>query len=1177
MAKLGNTETLNLEVLNDEHVHGTITVDKSITSPTVTGDLKGNADYALKVKSGGTSSGQELILNPFVSVNSATTVLTESKGQVNSVSVNKINVGSADSVTGGQKGSLTQPVYFDSTGKPQPVTYSLNKTVPSNAKFTDTKYSEGTAINITGSGESYTVAVDLGTAHTQAAYGDHGHVITNISGLSAALSNKVETSLLGKANGVATLDKDGLVPSSQLPSYVDDVLEFATKAEFPSTGESAKIYVDLETNLTYRWSGTAYVEISKSLALGTTHSTAAYGDEGKTAYAHSQITTGNPHGTKPKDIGITVVNNTADSKKNVFSATKWTTPISITLGTDAEGSVTLDGSTNVTLPVTVKNDSHTHIISNISNLGTGWGTVLAGNLTPSVTELNYVDGVTSGIQGQLNGKQAKGNYVTTDTDQTISSQKTFTQPIRVSNANGVVVNSNNIDLKVWEVVGNSGKWTSEFGFYEKYNGAASSNDNTLVLTADNQSGAHLPVRTVYQDGTVVFHNGVTFDKTITGNISGSASSATNSTNAAHLKDDSYDYTATSLNYALSEKSDTSHTHKYAASESIGGSASSTKGTFKITSGSTVVSSFNGSANKSVNIISGNDAITVDVATANTIKISASTAYVTSEENARKYASSALQSKTDAGNSATASENSAIRSEKAAQDIDGHKTTAASAASQATESARIAGLKASDATNSATTASQQATNAANSATTASQQAEAATSDASTANNKALAASGSAKNAAADEITAHDKKLLIDGYETASSSNKLKIDGYETASAAAKGRIDVIETAVTEEKNAALGRIKAEEATAISAITDQKTTSVNLVSSAGSSAVGEITDSKTSSLKSISDSVDAVSTSKSSALTSIAGDVKDVGDKATHVNTDAGSSTDKTIPYLVGTVNTAASTAVNTTIPNAVSAGEEKIANAAQTGATSLTNVVSTVNGYKTDAETAAKNAKASETATATNAQAVANHFADKANPHEVTLTQALTQSGVTSGSNGQVLKKTATSYAWSSDNNTTYSFGEGTVNGQFTVTPDGGSATGVKIHGLGTAAYKNSETFQAAGSYVVTNPTSGATQAIAGPLQATSFEATSARKYKENIYPTHFSGLGVLSNVDIVDFNYKSDINKNPKVGLIADDCPAILATPERDAMDMMNCIGILMKSVQELNDKVDKLESLIRS
>lgn len=66
----------------------------------------------------------------------------------------------------------------------------------------------------------------------------------------------------GAANGVATLDGAGLIPASQLPSYVDDVLEFADLASFPATGEAGKIYVALDDNKTYRWSGSVYIYIT---------------------------------------------------------------------------------------------------------------------------------------------------------------------------------------------------------------------------------------------------------------------------------------------------------------------------------------------------------------------------------------------------------------------------------------------------------------------------------------------------------------------------------------------------------------------------------------------------------------------------------------------------------------------------------------------------------------------------------------------------------------------------------------------------------------------------------------------------------------------------------------------------------------------------------------------------
>ena len=85
----------------------------------------------------------------------------------------------------------------------------------------------------------------------------------------------------GAPNGLASLNESGIIPSTQLPSYVDDVIEVDTFSNLPGTGESGKIYIVQDTNLTYRWSGTGYVEISKSLALGETSSTAYPGDKGK--------------------------------------------------------------------------------------------------------------------------------------------------------------------------------------------------------------------------------------------------------------------------------------------------------------------------------------------------------------------------------------------------------------------------------------------------------------------------------------------------------------------------------------------------------------------------------------------------------------------------------------------------------------------------------------------------------------------------------------------------------------------------------------------------------------------------------------------------------------------------------------------------------------------------------
>jgi len=113
----------------------------------------------------------------------------------------------------------------------------------------------------------------------------------------------IPTTEKGSAGGVAELDSGGHVPSSQLPSYVDDVLEYPTVLDFPIPGESGKIYLAIDTNMFYRWGGTVYGPTNPSLALGETSETAYRGDRGKIAYDHSQTVTGNPHHVTAAETG----------------------------------------------------------------------------------------------------------------------------------------------------------------------------------------------------------------------------------------------------------------------------------------------------------------------------------------------------------------------------------------------------------------------------------------------------------------------------------------------------------------------------------------------------------------------------------------------------------------------------------------------------------------------------------------------------------------------------------------------------------------------------------------------------------------------------------------------------------------------------------------------------------
>ena len=183
---------------------------------------------------------------------------------------------------------------------------------------------------------------------------------------------QVKRSEMGAASGVATLDSNGKVPSSQLPSYVDDVIEgyfynskFYKESEHTTeiTGETGKIYVDLSTNKTYRWGGSAYAIISETLALGETSSTAYRGDRGKTAYTHSQTTSGNPHNVTKSDVGLGDVGNfkavSTVASQGLTDTEKSNARANIGAGTSSFSGSYNDLSDKPTIPAAAANGTYT--------------------------------------------------------------------------------------------------------------------------------------------------------------------------------------------------------------------------------------------------------------------------------------------------------------------------------------------------------------------------------------------------------------------------------------------------------------------------------------------------------------------------------------------------------------------------------------------------------------------------------------------------------------------------------------------------------------------------------------------------------------------------------------------------------------------------------------------------
>lgn len=210
------------------------------------------------------------------------------------------------------------------------------------------------------------------------------------------LSNYIPVSQKGSPSGVASLDESGKVPAAQLPSYVDDVIDgtYISETVFndtlgsPVTPESGKIYIDTLTNKQYRWSGSKYAEISSSLALGETSSTAYAGDKGKknaddiaaiiagTQKVGNSINSDNASNVKTtingknitdifEEDGITAKKatfatssqeaNHATSSDSANTASKLATAQQIELTGDITGSANFDGSAPASISTTLKN------------------------------------------------------------------------------------------------------------------------------------------------------------------------------------------------------------------------------------------------------------------------------------------------------------------------------------------------------------------------------------------------------------------------------------------------------------------------------------------------------------------------------------------------------------------------------------------------------------------------------------------------------------------------------------------------------------------------------------------------------------------------------------------------------------------------------------------------------
>jgi hypothetical protein len=234
-------------------------------------------------------------------------------------------------------------------------TLTTGRTIGMTGDVTWTSASFNGSANVTGTATLANTGVTAGT-YTKVTTDAKGRITSGTTLAAADIPNLDATKITS-----------GTIDAARLPSYVDDVVEFANLAAFPATGETGKLYVALDTNKVYRWSGTTYIFITS----GAVDSVA-----GKTGVV--TLVRG--------DVGLGNVDNTADSTKSVLEATRLTTARTI-------GGVSFNGTANINLPGvnTVGNQNTT---GSAATLTTGRTIGMTGDVTWTSASFNGSANVT---------------------------------------------------------------------------------------------------------------------------------------------------------------------------------------------------------------------------------------------------------------------------------------------------------------------------------------------------------------------------------------------------------------------------------------------------------------------------------------------------------------------------------------------------------------------------------------------------------------------------------------------------------------------------------------------------------------------------------------------------------------------------------------------------------------
>ena len=396
----------------------------NFSAGTITATLSGNASTATKLATARSlsSTGDVSWSVSFDGSGDATATAALSETGVVAGAYAKVTVDAKGRVTAGASLLASDIPSLDwskiTSGRPTTISgYGITDAINSSEVVTTATANKILKLNassqlpasITGNAAT---ATKLATARTINGVSFDGSANITINAVDS--TPRIAASEKGVAFGVATLDANGIVLASQLPSYVDDVLEYANLAAFPATGEGSKIYVTMDTNKIYRWTGTTYIEISPTVGNSDTATKLAVArtisSTGDVSWSVSFDGSGNVTGAAT--LSDTTVNAgtytkvTVDSKGrvtagasllasdiptlnqnttgNAATATKLETARILGVSGDATGSATFDGSANSNIALTLANivtaDTAAKVTFNAKGLITGTSSLAASDI-----------------------------------------------------------------------------------------------------------------------------------------------------------------------------------------------------------------------------------------------------------------------------------------------------------------------------------------------------------------------------------------------------------------------------------------------------------------------------------------------------------------------------------------------------------------------------------------------------------------------------------------------------------------------------------------------------------------------------------------------------------------------------------------------------------------------------